>query len=99
MVSIKGNTWIRYLMEGFLDIGLCCALNYYNADDTDNGLHFHSAFLILNTISFAIFTVAIIAFPVWVLVFYCRYFESWSNEDFQEKYGAVFEGIELYGRS
>ena len=95
MLGFKGNMWIRYMMEGFLDIGICCALNYHDSHILENGIKVDSLFATVNNISFLLFSLALGLFPLWALIFYLCNFKKWSNEDFEEKYGAVFEGIRL----
>ena len=43
--------------------------------------------------------IAIAIMPIWTLVFYCRNFRKWQEEEFEEKYGAVFEGLRKSNRS
>ena len=38
-------------------------------------------------------------FPSFVLWFYCKNFSKWEQEQFQERYGAVLEGLRLDKRS
>ena len=47
----------------------------------------------MNNLSAIILGGAIAAFPIFVLIFYCCKFAKWEDEDFDEKYGAIFEGL------
>ena len=38
-------------------------------------------------------------FPVWVFIYYCKNYARWNDNDFDEKYGAVFEGLRKDRRS
>lgn len=95
VLSLKGNMWIRYMMEGFLDIGICCALNYHDSHILEEGIKVDSLFATVNSISFLLFSLALILFPIWSLIFFLCNFKKWKNKDFKDKYGAVFEGIRL----
>ena len=58
-----------------------------------------SAFDYFNNISMFIMGISLLIFPVFVLVFYCKKFAKWSDESFQDKYGAIFEGLRTDRRS
>ena len=47
----------------------------------------------MNNISAIVLGLSVGFFPVFVLVFYCVKFAKWEDEDFDEKYGAIFEGL------
>ena len=46
-----GNVWIRFMMEGGLDIAICAALNYIFILETTGGLQWDSTFQIVNNVS------------------------------------------------
>lgn len=98
MQALHGNMFIRYLMEGSLDISICIVLNFIQDSDS-GGLQWTSAFHIVNNLAQIVFALAIMIFPAFVLFFYCKNFANWSNESFQERYGAVFEGLKTDSRA
>ena len=58
-----------------------------------------SPFYVVNNITLIVLGIAVIMFPAWVLIFYCRNFAKWEDEGFENKYGAVFEGLRKDRRS
>ena len=79
--SLYGNIYIRYLLEGCLDIAVCIVLNLINASN-EGSLKWDSSFDVTNNIFLIVLLILISAFPVWILVFYCIKFSRWENEDF-----------------
>jgi hypothetical protein len=37
--------------------------------------------------------------PLFILVFYCKYFDLLGEHSFKEKYGSVYEGLDIKKRS
>jgi len=95
MKSMKGNVFIRYLIEGFLDISICASLNYIYETESARGFRFDTTFHTVNNIAFFVLTIAIVVLPFWSIIFYCKHFEKWGDDEFLEKYGAIFEGLDL----
>lgn len=85
--SIKGNTWIRFIMEGCLDISICATVNYIFIKKSNEGLKWNSTFHIINSTAIIVLVTLIIAFTIWTPLFYLRNFEKWKDEKFEEKYG------------
>ena len=52
-----------------------------------------SAFLVVNNCAGLILGTLVILAPIFMVIFYCRKFNQWEDPDFEEKYGAVFEGL------
>ena len=92
-IGMKGNVFIRFFLEGCLDIVLCAALNVIYIQENDIGYEFHTVFHATNTITLFALGLVIVVLPIWTLWFYCRNFKNWEDEHFEEKYGAVFEGL------
>ena len=70
--------WIRYLLEGCLDIVICAVVNFVNDLNSEDGMMWNSAFLVINNISLIIIGVASALFPIWILYFYCKNFARWN---------------------
>ena len=96
---MKGNSWIVFIMEGSLDIAICCSLNYIYIDINGDGLKWDNIFLVVNNITFFVMVILVFIFPFWAVIFYCLKFEKWEEEEFEEKYGSVFEGLKKDQRS
>ena len=97
--SMQGNTFIRFLLEGCLDISICAYLQLFTSHEGEERLMWGTAFDIINNLSCIILATAVAIFPVFILVFYCYKFEKWESEEFSEKYGAVFEGLRKDSRA
>jgi len=97
--SLHGNAWIRFIMEGSLDIALCGAINYIFINDRQGGLQWDNIFQVVNNVSLILMGVSISVFPIWALWFYCRNFNKWEDEQFEERYGAAYEGLKKDRRS
>mmetsp|Transcript_8669 Transcript_8669/g.10695 ORF Transcript_8669/g.10695 Transcript_8669/m.10695 type:complete len:406 (-) Transcript_8669:168-1385(-) len=99
MTSLKGNVFIRFFLEGCLDIGLCAALNILYLQEPGVYMEWETLFDVVNNVTLFLLSVAIIILPFWILWFYCNNFSKWRDEHFEEKYGAVFEGLKKDQRS
>mmetsp|Transcript_4056 Transcript_4056/g.5393 ORF Transcript_4056/g.5393 Transcript_4056/m.5393 type:complete len:397 (+) Transcript_4056:1458-2648(+) len=99
MTSLKGNVFIRFFLEGCLDIGLCAALNILYLEEPGVYMEWETLFDVVNNVTLFLLSVAIIILPFWILWFYCKNFSKWGDEHFEEKYGAVFEGLKKDQRS
>lgn len=62
-------------------------------------MRWDSTFYVVNNVAQIVFAIAIMVFPIFVLTFYCRNFARWSDESFEEKYGAIFEGLKTNSRA
>jgi len=98
IAALHGNMFIRYLLEGSLDIAICCTLNLYK-DLSDGGFQWDSTFNIVNNVAQFVLGGGVMVFPIFVVVFYCINFARWKDEDFDEKYGAIFEGLRKNSRA
>ena len=96
---MKGNSWIVFVMEGSLDIAICCSLNYIFIDDSGAGLKWDNMFQVVNNSTLFVMVILVASFPFWAIIFYCLNFAKWEEEEFEEKYGAVFEGLKKDQRS
>ena len=96
--SLHGNMFIRYLLEGCLDIAICSVLDVVHQLESENGLEW-STFQVINNLTIVILGIAVMIFPAWVFIFYCKNFTRWNDADFKSKYGSVFEGLRKDRRS
>ena len=79
--SIRGNMWIRFLMEACLDISISGSINLYmnaRAGELEWDTFFHK----FNTVSLFILFPMVMVFPLAILVFYTCKFARWQDEDF-----------------
>ena len=90
--SIRGNVMIRYLLEGALDICICIGFQF-EFSEWNNGLNFQTLFMGVNTVMTVFFTAIMAMFIPFLIIFYLRRFESWGDEQFENRYGAVFDGL------
>ena len=97
--NLHGNVWIRFIMEGGLDIFLCAALNYIYLMHSAGGLQWENTFDIVNNVALIALAFVTLLFPGWAMWFYCKNFEKWGDEEFEEKYGAAYEGLRTDKRS
>ena len=74
---MKGNSWIRFVMEGSLDIALSASLNYIYVSNNGDGLKWDTLFLALNNCTLIILVILVLLFPFWSIIFYNRNFENW----------------------
>ena len=91
--------FIRFILEGYLDICICAALNWLFVAGDKDSLRWDSTFYVVNNATLILLTLAVIGFPFWVIIFYCKSFARWQQEDFAEKYGAALEGYDIRHRS
>ena len=53
----------------------------------------------MNNVALIVMAVVIVILPPWIIYFYCKNFDKWRDEEFEEKYGATFEGLRKDRRS
>mmetsp|Transcript_38853 Transcript_38853/g.50866 ORF Transcript_38853/g.50866 Transcript_38853/m.50866 type:complete len:257 (-) Transcript_38853:602-1372(-) len=97
--SLQGNAFVRFFLESCLDIAICASLNATYLRENDAEMLWDTSFHVINNISLICLSLTIVLLPIWVLVFYCRNFKKWQNDGFEEKYGAIFEGLRTDRRS
>lgn len=97
--SLYGNIWIRYLLEGSLDIAICCALNYIHIKQESGGFTWDNIFQTVNNIAIIVLGFSLLIFPFWAIFFYCCKFKKWKDEQFDERYGSALEGLKKDKRS
>ena len=80
---MQGNTFIRYLLEGCLDISICTYLQFWHYQDNDDvGMRWDTTFEKINSVSSIVLAVATCIFPLFIIVFYCLKFTSWEDDEF-----------------
>ena len=96
--ALRGNMWLRFIMEANLDISVAGAINL-TIIMQQGFVAFKSWFDIMNTI-FLFTLISIVAiFPFAILFFYLKNLDKWGDEKFQERYGAPFEGLDKEKKS
>lgn len=92
LAAMRGNLWIRYLMEASLDVSISGTINLI-VDIENSKVPMSSTFDVINSISLILIYTVNLAFPVIILVFYARNYSRWTKPDFDKKYGAIFTGL------
>ena len=90
--------WIRFCMEASLDIAISGSINLIVMIEKGE-VPMDTAFQIINSVALFVLYTATLAFPVFVLAFYALKFAKWEDEDFDSKYGTIFEGLRRNQRS
>lgn len=90
--ALRGNIFIRYIIEANLDICLCLVLQIeYN--DVNGGLNFDTTFAGFNTVMTVVLGLATAFFLPFTVVFFTRNFMQWEDHKFKERYGAFYDGL------
>ena len=76
--SLRGNMFFRYILEACLDITICIfiQMHYMNND----WLNFDSTYRTVNSVITIILGIAVLLFPAFLLIFYCKTFSRWEDE-------------------
>ena len=91
--AMRGNIILRFIIETCLDIAICVILQFYY-NDLNGGLFSNNKpFYLTNSIITVILGPAVVIFSCVMAVFYLRTFERWGDPEFEDRYGAVFEGL------
>ena len=77
-------------MEIFLDVGISATLNVHTMKWLENNPD-----LVITNIFAILCTIFIAVYPIWLLVFYCKKYDKWSDETFQKKFGSTLEGTKF----
>ena len=91
--AMHGNILLRFIIETCLDISISVILQLYYSDKNDGLFNSSDHFLLTNSMFTVILGPATLIFMTVMFIFYVRKFKNWGDEDFDEKYGAVFEGL------
>ena len=92
LAAIRGNLWIRYLMEACLDVSISGTINIIVLLETGK-IDTSNTFEVINAVALFVIYAATLAFPIGVLAFYARRYQNWGDKDFDSKYGAIFVGL------
>jgi len=91
--SMRGNLIIRYVLEAALDLSVSITLQFYYSDLNGGLFGSNEAFFVLNSILTILLGPAVIIAAISSGVFYIKTFDRWNDEDYNEKYGAIFDGL------
>ena len=97
--DMHGNLLSRYLLEGCLDIGICYGIEHHYIKKAGLDIELSTTFRIVNTSAQILLVSAIVIFPLAVLAWYLCKFHQWSDEQFENRYGATLEGLRKDHRS
>ena len=75
--SFRGNVYFRFIMEGFLDIGICASLNVIFLLENDLGLEWDTLFMVMNNVTLILLITTVILFPIVVSCFYLKTYSRW----------------------
>ena len=90
--GLRGNIFIRFILEACLDIGLCVALQFWYSD-LNNSLSFGTVFYAFNS-SFTILLGSAVALILpFSIIFYIKRFADWDDEVFASRYGSFYDGL------
>ena len=84
------NFVIRLIMETALELSFCCFLNFPYLYRMLNPEGF---FEILDYLMTLFVIVLIVIMPFWIAYFYNKHFKVLGDEEFENKYGAPYEGL------
>jgi len=90
---MHGNVLLRFIIETCLDIAISIALQLYYTDLNGGLFGSSESFYLTNTIFTLILGPAATFFIIAMSFFYMRQFKNWGDPEFDDKYGAVFEGL------
>jgi len=90
------NWVIRLVMEACLELSFAVILNWPFIPQVTTATTFMQTLDYILTIVVAILLGAL---PLFIIVFYCWNFRKLGNEDFEEKWGAVYEGMKTCERA
>lgn len=92
--KLKWNFVIRLVIEAYLELAFSV---YFNLKYT--GCNFNYIGSWVNYFFACLFAALIVAAPFFILGFYHYHFIAFSEEEFEEKYGSVYEGLKREKRS
>ena len=96
--SLRGNMWLRFVMEASLDIFITGTVNLILFHELEY-VPMNSSFYILNAISLFVLYPLAGLFPFFVLGFYMFNFVNWDEKHYKARYGTVLEGLRKDKRS
>ena len=79
-------------MEAFLEIAISGTVNTVGLLSAGK-IPFGDTFEVINSVTLLVLFPLCLLFPAFILGFYICKFSRWQDEDFENKYGAVFEGL------
>lgn len=80
-------------MEAALELGFMCLLQI---DFMDRLFVAKGFFEVMDYLISGLCMICLVSLPVFIVVFYCKNFERLGEEEFEEKWGAIYEGLKVY---
>ena len=84
------NTALRFIFEAYLELVICVTIGLLNIDWDPN--NFSVQYCSIFTIIFAF---AVLFMPMFASIFYYCRIDSVEESVFKEKYGTLYEGLQL----
>ena len=91
--AMRGNILIRFYLEAALDIEMCIFLQFYYSDYNGGLFATSETFDILNGLLTILFGPLVLILIVALVYFYSKNYERWSDTNFKDRFGTVFEGL------
>ena len=77
---------MRLLLEGYFETIICTILNLRKFRPTTGNFSVdYSNYYSLLT------TILLVVLPIWTIIFYWRNRKKWTDEEFEEKWGAILD--------
>lgn len=90
---MRGNLLIRFVLEAALDLSISITLQIYYSDLNGGLFGSSEVFYVTNSILTILLGPMVIIAAVFLTVFYIKTFHRWNDEDYDERYGAIFDGL------
>lgn len=90
---MRGNLLIRFVLEAALDLSISITLQIYYSDLNGGLFGSSEVFYVMNSILTILLGPMVIIAAVFLTVFYIKTFHRWNDEDYDERYGAIFDGL------
>jgi hypothetical protein len=93
------NSYLRIILEASLDVAIASFYNIRIYQKVEDWYMPDLPFWWINQITLYGTVFALFVGPIWLLVFYLCRFKEWETPAFEEKYGAVLDGLKKDQRS
>jgi len=80
-------------MEAALELSFMCILQI---DFMNRLFHAQGFFEVLDYLITLLVMVSLVGLPIFIVTFYCKNFDRLGEDEFEKKWGAIYEGLEVY---